>query len=253
VRINVKKTFIGLVIAGVAGGFLLMPAVVFIGNMLAPTEPALPASHVPPIIGDALWAMANGGKATELETINPVTIARFISCNVLSERFEGQDTADEHQRRHDECLTILPAQSAIAFVSNAHLQSQGVWQDPRVPFVGFATMNHVARRWTRAQLLDALAERAEFRFGFRGVEQAARGFFNKPAADVTVAEAALLAALLDDRHLDPWCGPGRSAMSRRRVLEKMRDNGAIDEAAFQSADVAPLGLIDPPPGRPPCE
>ena len=61
-RIDVKKTFIGLVLAGAAGGLLLMPAVVFIGTLLAPTEPALPTSHVPPVIGDALWAMANGGK-----------------------------------------------------------------------------------------------------------------------------------------------------------------------------------------------
>ena len=252
-RINVKKTFFGLVILGVAGAFLVMPTIIFIGNMLAPTEPALPTSHAPPVIADALWAMADGGKATELQTINPVTAAHFVACNVLAERFEGQDNPEEHQRRHDECLTVLPAQEAIGYVSNLHLQSQGVWGDPRVPFVAFATMNNVSSRWTRAQLLDALAERAEFRYGFRGVEQASKGFFNKSAAELTVPEAAMLAALLEDKHTDPWCGPVRTAGLRRGVLEKMRDNGAIDEAAFQAADLAPLGLTDPPPNRPPCE
>jgi membrane peptidoglycan carboxypeptidase len=111
----------------------------------------------------------------------------------------------------------------------------------------------VSNRWSRAQLLDALAERGEFTIGFRGVEQASRGLFNKPAAEVNVAEAAVLGALLSQGHLDPWCGPGRTAELRRKILEKMRDNGAIDDAAFEAANAAPLGLADPPPNRKPCE
>jgi hypothetical protein len=250
VRINARQAVGYLLIAGAAGGLLFLPAVTFVGNMLAPTQPALATTHVPPIIGEALWARANGGRATELQPINPFTLGRMMSCHLLAEvvRDGGEEDA-----QHEECMKLIPAVQAVGYVSNLHLQSQGVWQDPRVPFVSFATMTNVSNKWSRAQLLDALAERGEFIFGFKGVEQASRGFFNKPAAEVNVAEAAVLGALLNQGHLDPWCGPGQTAELRRKILEKMRDNGAIDEATLQSANAAPLGLGDPPPNRKPCQ
>lgn len=251
-RIDLRKAFLSLVLAGAAGGLLLLPTISFIGSMLAPTQPALPTTHVPQLVGDALWASMNGGRATALQPINPFTVARFMSCNAVAEF--APDSAADRDRRQEECLTLLPAIEAVGLVSNTHLKSEGVWQDPRVPFVSLATMNNVANRWSRSQLLDALAERAEFSFGFTGVEQASRGFFNQSASELALPQAALLAGLLRERHLDPWCGPVRSTQVRRRILAKMRDNLAIDEAAYQAADVSALGLnADPPPNRKPCE
>jgi hypothetical protein len=250
VRLNARSAIAYLFLAGVAGALLFLPAVTFVGNMLAPTQPALAASRVPAIVGEALWARANGGRATELQPINPFTLGRMMSCHLLAEVVQD---GGEKDAQHEECMKLIPAVQAVGYVSNLHLQSQGVWQDPRVPFVSLATMTNVSNRWSRAQLLDALAERGEFTIGFRGVEQASRGLFNKPAAEVNVAEAAVLGALLSQGHLDPWCGPGRTAELRRKILEKMRDNGAIDDAAFEAANAAPLGLADPPPNRKPCE
>jgi hypothetical protein len=43
-----------------------------------------------------------------------------------------------------------------------------------------------------------------------------------------------------------------AATMRRRILERMRDNLAIDEAATQSANRAELGLTVPPPTHKPC-
>jgi hypothetical protein len=251
VRFNARNVFFGLLIAGVAGGLLFLPAVGFLGGMFVPTPPPQAATHVPPLVGDALWAVSNGGRATELQPINPFTIGRLASCHIWAELSnEGQAKDDAH----DNCMKLLPAIEAISVVSNAHLRSEGVHDDPRVPFAGLATINRVADKWTRSQLLDALAERAEFSFGFHGVEEAARGFFNRPAAELTLPQAALLAGLLRARHQDPWCFPVSTAAIRRTVLQKMRDNLAIDEAAFAAADTAPLDLNpDPPPNRKPCE
>jgi hypothetical protein len=250
VRINARQAVGYLLVAGAAGGLLLLPAVTFVGNLLAPTQPALATTHVPPIIGEALWARANGGRATELLPINPFTLGRMMSCHLLAEVVRD---GDDVEAQHEECMKLIPAVQAVGYVSNLHLQSHGVWQDARVPFASLATMTNVSNKWTRAQLLDALAERGEFSLGFRGVEQASRGLFNKSAAEVTVAEAAVLGALLSQGHVDPWCGPGRTAEMRRKILEKMRDNGAIDDATLEAANAAPLGLGPPPPDRKPCE
>jgi len=236
-------------IAGVAGGFLFLPAISFIGSMLAPTQPALPTTHLPKLVGDALWAEFAGGRSTELQPINPFSLGRMISCQLLAERFRDRD---QNQAEHEECMKLLPAVEAINEVSMSHLRGVGVDNDPRVPFVGFATMMNVAGKWSRTELLDAVGERGEWSFGFHGVEQAARGFFNRPASELDLPQAALLAALHRNRHLDPWCGPVRSATDRRRTLQRMRDNAAIDDAAFQAADLAPLGLTDAPADHKPC-
>lgn len=248
-RFNARQAFVGLIIAGVAGGFLFLPAISFVGSMLAPTQPPLPTTHIPKLVGDALWAEFDGGRATDLQPINPFSLGRMVSCHLLAE------TADEERQKeskHEECMTLLPAVEGINEVSMSHLRGVGVANDPRVPFVGFATMMHVASRWSREQLLDAIGERGQWSFGFQGVEQAARGFFNRSAAELDLPQAALLARLHRNRHLDPWCGPVRSVGERRATLQRMLANGAIDDAAFQAANVAPLGLTTPPADHQPC-
>jgi hypothetical protein len=250
VRLNKKRIALGVLSAGVAGPLLLLPAISFIGSMLAPTLPALPTTRVPTLVGDALWAEFAGGRATELQPINPFTLGRMAACQVLAERFKDRD---QNQAEHEECMKLLPAVEAINQVSMSHLRGVHVENDPRVPFVAFATMMNVASKWSRTELLDALGERAEWSFGFHGVEGAARGFFNRPAAELDLPQAALMAGLLRERHQDPWCWPVSTAAIRRRILQRMRANDAIDDAAYQAADLAPLGLGEPPPNRKPCE
>jgi membrane peptidoglycan carboxypeptidase len=133
------------------------------------------------------------------------------------------------------------------------MQGEGVWQDPRVPFVSIATITRVTGTWTKAELIDTLAARAEFTSHFIGADNAARGLFGRLPADLTVAQTALVAGLLGDRHLDPWCAPEAATRSRRRILERMRDDGVIDDATYQSANVTELGLTTPPPSHQPCD
>jgi membrane peptidoglycan carboxypeptidase len=116
----------------------------------------------------------------------------------------------------------------------------------------FATAAWLTRSWTKAELVDTLAVRGEFGSMWRGADAAARGYFTREAARLTLPQAALLAGLLGDRRTDPWCDPGAAASIRHRILERMRDNLAIDEAAFQMADVASIELSPPPADHKPC-
>jgi len=133
------------------------------------------------------------------------------------------------------------------------MRTQGVWQDPRVPFVQIAEMTKLTNTWTRAELVDALAERGEFALGLQGVYQASQAFFHEPVAGLSLPKTALVAALLGQRRVDPWCMPEQAATLRRRVLERMRDNLVIDDAAVQSANLTELGLVAPPANHQPCE
>ena len=150
-------------------------------------------------------------------------------------------------------MKLLPGVQAVGYLSTVHMRSEGVWQDPRVPFVQIATMNRITSTWTKAQLLDTLASRGEFGSGFIGAEAASAGYFGRPVDQLNLAQAAMVAAFIGDERVDPWCDPAAAANMRRRVLERMLDDGVIDEAAYQSANVAELGLATPPATHKPCD
>ena len=110
----------------------------------------------------------------------------------------------------------------------------------------------MTRSWTRDDFLNTLAARADFGFGWRGVDAAARGFFGRPAGELT------LPAGRDDR-VAPRCAGGRSvvrpegaAARRDLTLRQMHANGAIDEASLQEALGRPLELGLPPADHKPC-
>ena len=111
----------------------------------------------------------------------------------------------------------------------------------------------MTRSWTREEFLNTLAARADFGYGWRGVDAAARGFFRRPAAALTLPEAAFLASRLGDPNTDPWCERDVASGMRNRILTRMRDSGAISETDFQTASVAELRLSSPPEGRPACK
>ena len=249
-RFTARQAIGGLLIAGVAGAFLFLPAIVYIGTFLSPEQISPSRTPVPRAIGDALWAKAYGGRSTSLEPINPFTVGRMAACHAVAEVTNEDRAAQDAQ--HEECMKLMPGLVAVGYVSAMHLRGEGVWQDPRVPFVQLATMTRMTDRWTRDELIDTLAERGELPDGGRGIEHGAQVFFGRAAADLTLPEAALLAALIGDRRADVWCIPAELAVRRRRILERMRDNGSLDGPTFDAANAAGLGLTDPPPDHKPC-
>jgi hypothetical protein len=249
VRFDKRTAFSAIFIAGAAGAVMLLPAIAFVGTMLSPTLPVPATAPVPALMAEAIWARANGGRHTELQPLNPFTVGRTVSCLILAERL---DPSPEREARQDECMTHLPAIEAVGYLSTVHMKADGVWQDPRVPFVQLAHMTRLTNSWSKQELLDTLAERGEFTGGIKGVEQAARAFFNKPPNELTLPQTALVAALLGDTRFDPWCATERAAARRRQILDRMRANLAIDEGARLAADATDLGLVAPPPTHQPC-
>lgn len=238
-----------LLFAGLTGAVLVLPAIVFVGSIFIP--PMTPApTRVAPVIANALWARGVSGAATALQPINPFTIGRAISCHAMA---EWLGDAQQQQARHDECAKLTPGIEVVGYLSSVHLRNQGVWQDPRVPFAQIATMTKISESWTREQLLDTLAERAEFPNGIVGVESAARLYFGRASAELSVPQAALLTSLIGLRSFDPWCNPTVAATRRGHILSNMRVNAAIDDTAYESASRSELGLTNPPRSHQPCK
>ena len=77
----------------------------------------------------------------------------------------------------------------------------------------------------------------------QGVQAAAKFYFGVPASDVSLAQAALLAGLIQSpSRLNPLKNPKGALLRRGRVLQAMLDTGAITEEQYDLAMQEPLGL-----------
>jgi penicillin-binding protein 1C len=117
-----------------------------------------------------------------------------------------------------------------------------------------AVAEGISIRSSKAAVLEAYVNRAPMGGNLYGVEAAARTYFGEPAADLDLAQAALLAAIPNDPdHLAP--GADWSALRRRQhfILERMAGLGEITRGQAGSAfaetlSVRPreLGIADAP-------
>ncbi len=82
--------------------------------------------------------------------------------------------------------------------------------------------------YTKNQILGLYLSRVYFGSGAYGIEAASRRFYNKPAAKLTIREAASLAAVMKSpTNYNPAEQPERSAERTRLVLDAMVETGAI--------------------------
>ena len=197
------------------------------------------------MIRDALWARAEGGRATELRPVNPVNFIQHMLCIDLARR--GDDAQARAERL--ECLKHIPAIQGVVYLSDLHMRDHGLEPSFRTGASRFATTIWLSHSWTKADLLNTLATRGHFGYGWRGVEAAASGYFGRPAAELNLTQAAFVASRMGDSGTDPWCEPAAATTIRNRILERMRDNGSIDEDMRHAAAVVPLELAPAPPGH----
>ena len=84
------------------------------------------------------------------------------------------------------------------------------------------------RRYSKDQILEAYLNTINFGHGWYGVETAARHYFGKSAARLTLGEAALLAALPKSPvYYDPSLYPDRALQRRNLILGLMAQQGFI--------------------------
>ncbi len=82
--------------------------------------------------------------------------------------------------------------------------------------------------YSKKQILALYLSRTYFGAGAYGLEAAAQRYFNKPAANLTVREAAMLAGIMKSpTNYNPADNPQKSADRTKLVLDAMVDTGAI--------------------------
>lgn len=92
------------------------------------------------------------------------------------------------------------------------------------------------KHYTKEQILEAYLNEIPFGHGWYGIESAARHYFGKGAAQLTLAEAATLAAMPKGPAIyDPINHPDRAKQRRDVVLSLMADQKLITPAQMTAA------------------
>jgi penicillin-binding protein 1A len=104
----------------------------------------------------------------------------------------------------------------------------------------------IEARFSKSEILEAYLNRVYFGSGAYGVDAAARRYFAKPAGDLSLAEAAMLAGLI---RAPSYFAPTRDlALAQKRaavVLASMVETGALTAAQATAAEAHPATLAAP--------
>lgn len=107
----------------------------------------------------------------------------------------------------------------------------------------------IERRFTKQQIFTLYANQIYLGRGTYGFEAGSEYYFSKSARDLTLPEAALLAALpKGPEFYSPVRYPDRALRRRNLVLQEMRNDGKITAQEAADAKATPLGLhLESPP------
>jgi len=102
------------------------------------------------------------------------------------------------------------------------------------------------RKLTKSEILELYLNRVYFGSGAYGVEAATQRYFGKPAAQLKIAEAAVLAGLVrSPSRLAPSRNPNGAERRAQTVLMAMVDSGFITDASAKAALAQPARAIKP--------
>lgn len=108
----------------------------------------------------------------------------------------------------------------------------------------------IERRFSKDQILALYANQVYLGHGNYGVEAAARDYFGKPAAELAVEEAALLAGLIQrPEYFNPAIHPDRAKKRRDIVLRQMASERFLSPKEAEAAIARPIVLAREPAAR----
>ncbi len=187
----------------------------------------VPLSAVPRVAQDAVVAIEDS-RFWSHRGVDPRAVARAASRNAQSGGVsEGGSTITQQYVKN---ALLTPERSLERKVEEASLAIS------------------LERTYSKEFILEQYLNTIYFGGGAYGIEAAARSFFGRPAAQLDLAQAALLAGLVrSPSYYDPRRDAQRAVDRRSTVLRRMEELGLITADQRTFADATPLQLAPPQP------
>jgi len=101
----------------------------------------------------------------------------------------------------------------------------------------------IERAYSKREILEAYLNTVSFHYNANGIEMAARTYFDKPAAELTLAEGATLVGMLKGtRAYNPVLNPERARERRNLVLAQMVRHGMLEAKTYERLRRQPLRI-----------
>jgi penicillin-binding protein 1A len=105
----------------------------------------------------------------------------------------------------------------------------------------------IEKRYTKREIFTFYANQIYFGHGAYGVEAAARLYFDKPAKELEIEEAATIAAIIQaPERLSPFVDPKRTLQRRNYVLQRMAEERYLTKQQAAETAQRPLVLLGQP-------
>ncbi|RLE20407.1 MAG: hypothetical protein DRJ65_18320, partial [Acidobacteria bacterium] len=158
--------------------------------------------------------------------VDPKAILRAVIGSIMTGRLGGRGGAS----------TLTQQMAKNLFLSRERTLTRKVKEM-------FLAMD-MEKRLSKDQIISMYANQIYLGHGAYGVEAAAQVYFGKPAADLDLHEAAMLAGMIQnpERLHNPIRNPEGTRNRRNHVLAKMVELKFVDQEAFETAVNAPLGV-----------
>ena len=99
----------------------------------------------------------------------------------------------------------------------------------------------LTNKYSKEQILEWYLNLIPFGNLYSGIEAASQGYFGKPAKDLTIGEASLLAGIPVNPSLyDPINNPENARDRQLHVLDRMHEENLIDDDEFEEAAAQPI-------------
>ena len=185
----------------------------------------VPIKDLPPYLPKAFIAIEDRRFYSHFG-IDPVGLARAVVANVL------------HRGVSQGGSTITQQLAKNLFLT----QNRTLWRKMQEAVLAI----WLEQKFTKNQILELYLNRVYFGAGAYGVEAAAQRYFGKPARQVKIAEAAMLAGLVKSpSRLAPSRNPDGAERRAQTVLAAMLDAGFVTETMAKTALVAPAHAVKP--------
>ena len=110
-----------------------------------------------------------------------------------------------------------------------------------------ALAQRIERQVRKEEILELYVNRIYFGSGFHGIEAAARGYFGKPAAELTLSESALLAGIIrGPNKLSPLRDLDAATAERDVVLDRMTELHLVSAADASIARASRITVVNKP-------
>ena len=194
-----------------------------IGRFSTAYQAPVTLKEVPPDLIHALIATEDH-RFYEHRGIDPTRIVGS-AWGILNGRFAGGSTITQQLARN-----LFPQQIGNEVSLNRKLREA-------------ITALRMERSSTKEQILESYLNSAPFFYNVRGIEMAARTYFDKPAAQLDTAQCATLVGMLKGtQRYNPVRNPERARDRRNLVLAQMAKHGTLPAARYEQLRTLPLVL-----------